>query len=141
MESREVTEFRRCILEARWDIAIAMLSHFSKVDEENIRVWHERLLCNEIRMLKGTYFQIARFLIHQQKYLELLEVQDLNAALHVLRHELAPMTLDSDTLHTLSSFMMCSTAEDLQTRAQWDGASGTSRKQLLDDLQSLFSPF
>jgi WD repeat-containing protein 26 len=32
--------------------------------------------------------------------------------------------------------MMCSSAEDLLQRADWDGARGTSRRRLLIDLQS-----
>ena len=31
--------------------------------------------------------------------------------------------------------MMCKDAEDLRTRAEWDGVAGESRGQLLDDLQ------
>lgn len=30
---------------------------------------------------------------------------------------------------------MCSTADDLRAKAGWDGASGTSRKRLLTELQ------
>jgi len=33
--------------------------------------------------------------------------------------------------------MMCSDAEDLHRRAGWDGASGESRRQLLDTLQGM----
>jgi hypothetical protein len=49
-----------------------------------------------------TYPQDAKFLISQQKYLELLEAKKTTAALHVLRNELAPLNVDSDQLHTLS---------------------------------------
>lgn len=44
----------------------------------------------------------ARFLIAQQKYLELLEVGSQKKALAVLRNELAPVTKDPEALHTLS---------------------------------------
>lgn len=46
--------------------------------------------------------QAAKFLISQQKYLELLEAQELNAALVVLRSELAPLNNDSERLQLLS---------------------------------------
>lgn len=51
--------------------------------------------------LKDAFLK-ARFLISQQKYLELLEVGNVTRALHVLRNELAPMTTDMDRLRTLS---------------------------------------
>ncbi|CAG8461355.1 8445_t:CDS:2, partial [Ambispora leptoticha] len=35
---------------------------------------------------------------------------------------------------------MCSNAEDLKRRAEWDGASGTSRQKLLLELQKYISP-
>ena len=44
----------------------------------------------------------AKFLISQQKYLELLEAKKHTAALQVLRNELAPSNVDPDQLHTLS---------------------------------------
>lgn len=53
------------------------------------------LLTNDLR-------KDAKFLISQQKYLELLEAKKTTAALHVLRNELAPLNVDSDQLHTLS---------------------------------------
>jgi hypothetical protein len=46
--------------------------------------------------------QDAKFLISQQKYLELLEAMKTTSALQVLRNELAPLSVDSDQLHTLS---------------------------------------
>ena len=49
---------------------------------------------------------MARFMIAQQKYLELLEAQNVNAALHVLRDELAPLNADLDELHALSGYVI-----------------------------------
>ncbi|KAH9950266.1 WD40 repeat-like protein [Amylocystis lapponica] len=114
MEMPEVSEFRKCILDASWDRADAILLRLGVGDE---RLWE------------------ARFLISQQKYLELLEAHKTTAALHVLRTELAPMNVDSEQLHSLSSLMMCSDSEDLRQRAGWDGATGTSRRRLLVNLQ------
>ncbi len=49
---------------------------------------------------------MAKLLISDQKYLELLERQSVNAALHILRTELAPLTddVDVDQLHSLSAY-------------------------------------
>lgn len=52
--------------------------------------------------LTGPLPQDARFLISQQKYLELLEAKKTTAALQVLRNELAPMNTETEQLHTLS---------------------------------------
>ena len=38
MESQQVTDFRQCIFEARWDNAIEVLSRLGSIDEENLRV-------------------------------------------------------------------------------------------------------
>lgn len=44
-----------------------------------------------------------KFLLRQQKYLELLESRDLAAALVVLRNELTPLKKDVERLHSLSA--------------------------------------
>lgn len=102
-----------------------------------------------------------RFAILQQKFLESLEAQNTKAALSILRNELAPLHHDSQRLHTLSrcvwtvshplepvwgirmligtsfgySWIMCSSPEDLRTKADWDGVAGQSREHLLTNLQ------
>ena len=100
---------------------------------------------------------MAQFLISQQKYLELLEQQNINQALTVLREDLAPLKTDLDKLQSLSGYaqvsyhcaqhlmnrmcasrlIMCSSAEDLRHRAKWDGAAGQSRRLLLTSLQRM----
>lgn len=52
---------------------------------------------------EGADITWLRFLIRQQKYLELLEQRDLGAALGVLRNELAPLKKDVERLHFLSA--------------------------------------
>jgi hypothetical protein len=42
---------------------------------------------------------------------------------------MAPLTLLNSLI--LCSLMMCSDPADLRQRAEWDGASGTSRRELL----------
>ena len=50
----------------------------------------------------GADVTALKFLLRQQKYLELLEERDLNAALFVLRNELTPLKRDVGRLHALS---------------------------------------
>lgn len=44
----------------------------------------------------------AIFKIYEQKYFELLELEQQNRALSVLRHQLAPIAAESEKLHALS---------------------------------------
>lgn len=57
--------------------------------------------------------QEAKFLISQQKYLELLEATKITAALHVLRNELAPTNVDSESLHALSRSVLLDEVAEL----------------------------
>ncbi|KAI0797559.1 WD40 repeat-like protein [Abortiporus biennis] len=114
METPQVSEFRQCILDGAWSNAETALMHLG---------------VNEDALLE------AKFLISQQKYLELLEAGKIGTALNILRNELAPMNIDSEHLHSLSSLLMCSDPSDLRQRAGWDGISGSSRRKLLMNLQ------
>ncbi|KAI9321352.1 WD40-repeat-containing domain protein [Dichotomocladium elegans] len=120
LESKEVTEFRNSILSGDWGNA-------------------ETLLLSMPGSSSGGLDQ-ARFLIRQQKYLELLEAQKTMKALAVLRNELTPLGQNIERLHQLSSLIFCSSVDDIRTQAQWDGANGSSRQQLLVDLQQYISP-
>ncbi|RPD66631.1 WD40 repeat-like protein [Lentinus tigrinus ALCF2SS1-7] len=115
METPEVAEFRRCILDASWDSAEAALMRLGVTEGEGL--WD------------------AKFLIARQKYLEYLEAGRTTAALQVLRNELAPLNPELENLHALSSLLMCSDPADLRQQVGWDGAGGTSRRRLLLDLQ------
>ncbi|KAG2158482.1 WD40 repeat-like protein [Suillus bovinus] len=117
LEAPEVSEFRQHILRGAWSDAEHLLIELGVTDAEALLD--------------------ARFLIGKQKYLELLEARKTTAALQVLRNNLAPYStgLDQEELHALSSLMMCSDPQDLRRRASWDGASGNSRRRLLEDLQ------
>lgn len=51
---------------------------------------------------RSLFSQSLRFLIRQQRYLELLEARQTRKALSVLRDRLAPLNHGSDRLHQLS---------------------------------------
>ncbi|KAF8350519.1 WD40 repeat-like protein [Amanita rubescens] len=114
METQEVSQFKQYILHGHWPKAEAALTRLGVNDEASLLE--------------------ARFLISEQKYLELLESNRTTAALYVLRNELAPLEIDSDHLHLLSSLIMCSDPQDLRQKMGWDGALGNSRQHLLNNL-------
>ncbi|KAJ3178272.1 hypothetical protein HDU85_005269 [Gaertneriomyces sp. JEL0708] len=114
LEAPAVSEFRSGVLVGDWEKVEASF---------------------DILDINASDLQAVKFLIREQKYLELLEAQDIKAALHVLRHELAPLKINAEQLHELSSYMMCPDFVTLKRKANWDGAAGSSRSKLLDRLQ------
>lgn len=102
MEAPEVSDFRQYILDGMWTKAEAALMRLGVRDDEGLWVSDTQSFALASALILSS--QDARFLISQQKYLELLEAKRTTAALHVLRNELAPMDVDSDQLHTLSRF-------------------------------------
>ncbi|KAF8590071.1 WD40 repeat-like protein [Ramaria rubella] len=115
LESAVVAAFRDAIMQGRWEQAEQAMERLGAPDEDDRRA--------------------AKFLISQQKYLELLEVQELNAALVVLRTELAPLNIDPERLQLLSSLLMSASGDEVRRGARWDGAAGSSRHRLLLYLQ------
>ncbi|KAH9813948.1 WD40-repeat-containing domain protein [Melampsora americana] len=84
---------------------------------------------------------MARFLVAQQKYLELLELGQTRKALFVLRRELAPLASPTHPIDSeLFSLMICGSVEEIRERAMWSGVGQGSRIRLLEDLQALIPP-
>lgn len=81
-----------------------------------------------------------KFLLLEQKYLEYLEDGKVLDALHVLRNELTPLQHNTARVHQLSSYMMCSSTQELHSRSSWEGKGTKSRNTLMDRLQSYLPP-
>ncbi|KAJ8964842.1 hypothetical protein NQ317_006891 [Molorchus minor] len=81
-----------------------------------------------------------KFLLLEQKYLEYLEDSRVLDALHVLRNELTPLQHNTVRVHQLSSYMMCSSTEELHERTNWEGKGLKSRTALMNKLQSYLPP-
>ncbi|CAH1960149.1 unnamed protein product [Acanthoscelides obtectus] len=96
----------------------------------------------ELRMLLGDTTNVLdmKFLLLEQKYLEYLEDGRVLDALHVLRNELTPLQHNTGRVHQLSSYMMCSSTEELRGRTNWDGKGTKSRSLLMNKLQYFFPP-
>ncbi|CAD5111476.1 DgyrCDS786 [Dimorphilus gyrociliatus] len=116
LEHPSAAKFRSHVMEGRWDLAETSLSDFKDL------VLHEDGL---LRM---------RFLVLEQKYLELLEDSRLLEALNVLRQQLTPLHYCTERVHTLTTYMMCSTAEELRETAKWEGKGSISRQRVMERL-------
>lgn len=129
LESPAVAAFRSAVLNGSWDEAEELLFGAAEAAQ------HDRSGIG-LLLVEGADPDTMRFRIRQQKYLELLEHRDLRQALSVLRTELTPLHQDPQQLNFLSTLLMCQSADDIKTKAQWDGAEGQSRHHLLAELSS-----
>ncbi|KAK3827521.1 MAG: WD40-repeat-containing domain protein [Benniella sp.] len=120
LESPAVTRFRDCVLNGNWE----------ELEQ----------LAGKLELDPAHEISVRLFLIREQKFLELLEARQIKNALIVLRSELTPLNHNMERVHTLTSYMMSTSAEDLRQRAGWDGSNGTSRLALLSSLQKYISP-
>lgn len=114
--------FRHCVMEGEWAKADAALNEL-------------RTMLDDANSLKE-----MRFLLLEQKYLELLEGGQAMEALTCLRSQVTPLQHNMERVHQLSSLMFMSNPEDLRSAARWSGKGKESRKQLMDRLQHFLPP-
>ena len=132
--AQPVSRFRQGVLEGQWGLMDGL------VDEMQLQPNCRARVC---------------FLIYRQKYLELLEAGCSAEALCCLREQLAPLqahitahepsessagAVEHNALRELSCYLMCGHIEELKRRAAWDGAQGSSRQMLLQELQRHIPP-
>ncbi|KAH7033007.1 WD40-repeat-containing domain protein [Microdochium trichocladiopsis] len=134
LESSAVTSFRNAVLEGEWAAAQQLLSGAAITGERSNEAG------NGLVLAAGADRNMMRFWIRQQKYLEQLERRDTAKAVATLRTELTPLYQESGKLHFLSGLLMCQTADEVRTKAEWDGAYGKSRQVLLSELSKCISP-
>lgn len=130
LESNTVAAFRAAVTKGSWNEAEELLFGAGNGTDVDGQQRGKGLL-----LVEGADPDTMRFRIRQQKYLELLEQRDSRQALVVLRTELTPLNQDPEQLSFLSQFLMYQ-PEDIKAKAQWDGADGQSRHELLADLSS-----
>ncbi|KAG1693958.1 WD repeat-containing protein 26 [Nymphon striatum] len=99
-------------------------------------------ILSELKPLAKNPQDIAeiKFLIIEQKYLELLDDGNSIDALNCLRSELTPLNHNTSRIHELSRLMMCNNNEELRKESDWPGKNSTSRKLLMKKLQEFFPP-
>lgn len=120
LHSSAVNIFMQHILDGNWD--------------ESINTLHKIGLSNE-SMVKS-----ASFLILEQKYLELLQVDKVMEALKTLRTEIVPLSINNNRIHELSSFIMSPSLSGLIGSPREEHSRARSRTKLLEELQKLLPP-
>ncbi|KAL8933952.1 MAG: hypothetical protein Q9216_006140 [Gyalolechia sp. 2 TL-2023] len=139
VESLAVAQFREAILQGDWEQAEVLLLGPEPPDDGggvSIRNGDHRGL----KLVEGADRELLRFHLKTQKYLELLENQDLGRALMVLRQELRPLEQDrASELQHLSS-LLGNVPDQVKILARWDGATGQSRQLLLQELSRSIAP-
>jgi WD40 repeat protein len=123
LEHPTAASFCGLIMSGKWDEAEGSLNSLKSIMEDSLQ--------NITNM---------KFLILEQKYLECLEDGKILEALKCLRDELAPLKFNTDRLHELSSFLMCSDQLNLKVLSKWSGKSESSRQSLMEKLQSFLPP-
>ncbi|KAI8344027.1 WD40-repeat-containing domain protein [Chlamydoabsidia padenii] len=135
LESTLVTEFRSAVLNGKWAKCESLFPQLCVVPLQNGQAM------DDTQQDKQQIYDHVRFLIRQQKFLELLESRKLMKALSVLRKELSPLSgNNTDRLHELSSLILCSSADEVKQRIQNDNGTVFSREQLLVQLQGYIDP-
>ncbi|ESO07400.1 hypothetical protein HELRODRAFT_76512 [Helobdella robusta] len=119
LEDPNASKLRTHVLEGMWDLAEA--------DLDNLQLVYNISSLDLTKM---------KFLLFEQKYMEVLESGDLHNALDILRTQVTPLKFKTDYVHKLSSYLMCSSSDDLRRMSKWPGKGSLSRSTLLDSLQA-----
>lgn len=107
---------RDCVLHGRWDMLESVLGEIDAFKSEEDA-------------------KAARFVLYEQKFLELLESMRTADALECLRNDLTRLSPDPKLLHKLPLLCMCTSPEEVRSHAGWPGAGSKSRKAVLEKLQ------
>jgi hypothetical protein len=122
LEIPSVSAFRSAVQLGEWEEAETLLFGTENTDQEggvslgngnttSASLRKDRLSFDSrngstqlgLPLSEGADITWLKFLLRQQKYLELLEQRDVGAALGVLRNELTPLKKDVERLHFLSA--------------------------------------
>ena len=114
--STQMRTLRDCVLKGRWDQLETVLSQVTVFKSEDDA-------------------RAARFVLYEQKFLELLEAGHTAEALECLRSDLTRLSPNPKLLHKLPLLCMCTTPHEVREHAEWPGAGPKSRTALLEKLQ------
>ena len=104
VESEEVIAFRHAILEGKWSDAESLL--FGKPmesDDGGVRISNGHAPgFTHLKLVEDADEEKMKFLVREQKYVELLRRDFKGQAIHVLQTELQPLNYDARRLNALS---------------------------------------
>ena len=78
--------------------------------------------------------------IRRQRFLELLDAQQMDKALEYLRSEIATLSPDKQALQDLTCLLLSSSPQELRERASWPGPTPNMRRQLWGTLKETLPP-
>ncbi|KAI3987563.1 hypothetical protein MKX01_021475 [Papaver californicum] len=103
--------------------------------------WEESVVTlHKIGILEETTLKSASFLILEQKFFELLGKERVMEALQTLRTEIAPLSINVNRVHELSSCIIYYSQPKLVGSSNGEVLNGKSRSKLLEELQKLLPP-
>jgi len=116
-ENRLAQGFRKAIQDGDWSSAFTALEQLSPEVKKKSKVTQ------------------MKFLILEQKFLELLEEGECIAAFNCLRQELAQLQINEERLATLAQVIMLKEIKQIRALTGWQGKGRQSRQALMDQLQ------
>ncbi|KAL3312845.1 WD repeat-containing protein 26 [Cichlidogyrus casuarinus] len=118
LENESATSLRRAILDGNWEQGEQALESLK-------RTLIDRKMIPEIN-----------FCILEQRFLELLEANEVMSAVALLRNRLTPLQINRDRVHLLASCILCRTPAEIRAQAGgWTGTGLESRQLLVERIQ------
>lgn len=113
--SPQMRTLRDCVLRGHWDQLESVLDSLTVFKSDSDA-------------------RAARFVLYEQKFLELLEAGRTADALDCLRNHLTRLSPNPKLLHKLPLLCMCTTPQEVRDHAEWPGAGQASRTAVLEKL-------
>ena len=104
VESQEVIAFRHAILEGKWSDAESLIfGRAMESDDGGVRISNGHTQGpTHLKLVEDADEEEMKFLVREQKYIELLRRNLKGQAIHVLQTELQPLNYDARRLNALS---------------------------------------
>lgn len=119
LEDPTASQLRQHVMDGKWE----------KVDADILQL-------QSILSVSSEDLTEMRLMILEQKYLEMLEDGKAHEALDCLRKHVTPLKPNNEKVRQLTSYLMCSSSEDVRRLARWSGKGAASRGKLLESLQA-----
>jgi hypothetical protein len=78
----------------------------------------------------------CRMAVKRQEYLELLELEQVEAAIECLQVHITPLAPSADQLHDLAKLLVCGDARELCEMAGWQGSGSKGRNAVWATVQA-----